>query len=133
MPFSFVCSDSGIGGVSGIIRPAGEFQGTSLEIGALDNSSFNNWGSYKVLARNYTSNPTAGNCLVMTPGPEDGVIRAYAFTATEVLTNLWRVPDGSGNPIVPVGTTYSTTNEVINACASAGCIYFDQNGPDVVG
>ena len=133
MPFSFVCSDAGIGGVSGIIKPAGDFPGTTLEIGALNNDAFGNWGSYRPLARNYTSNPSVGNCLIMTPGTADGVIRAYAFTTTTVLTNLWRVPDGSGNPIVPIGTTYSTLNEVINACAAVGCIYFDQNGPDVVG
>jgi hypothetical protein len=36
--------------------------------------------------------------------------------------------DASGSPIVPIGTTYSTINDVKAACGGAGVIYYDNNG-----
>jgi len=52
----------------------------------------------------------------------------FSFSVTTILTRLWQVPDGLGNPIVPIGTTFGTINDVKAACGNAGCIYFDVNG-----
>jgi hypothetical protein len=132
MPFSFVCSDPGVLSVTSAIVPGGIPAGTTNRVVALDNANFNNWGdTYKPLARNYPTNPSLGNCLIITPTTNDGEIKAYAFVINDVVNNLWQVPNNDGTPLVPIGTTYGSINDVINAVGNAGCIYFDQTGPQV--
>ncbi len=131
MPFSFWNETSQVSG-TGTLNPTGPWPGGSgFVLTAIDNTNLNSVSANdRAKSKNFTSNPSAGNCLIVTPGPEAGVIRVYAFTTTSVLTNLWRVPIPTG-PLVPIGTTLGTINDVISACTNAGCIYFDQNGPDV--
>lgn len=130
MPFSFLCDTLGtIQGVSGITAPINtSFSGTTNVIGGLSNASIANWGANIVKTRNFASDPSAGNCLVVTPTAAQGVIRVYAFSQASILTNLWRVPDASGNPIVAVGTTFATIADIKQACGNAGCIYYDNTG-----
>jgi hypothetical protein len=68
----------------------------------------------KPLARNYPTNPSLGNCLIITPTTNDGEIKAYAFVINDVVNNLWQVPNNDGTPLVPIGTTYGSINDVIN-------------------
>jgi hypothetical protein len=132
MPFSFVCSDPGVLTIPSAIVPGGNPPGTTNRLVALDNTNFANWGdTYKSLARNYPTNPSLGNCLIITPTTNDGEIKAYAFVINDVVNNLWQVPNNDGTPLVPIGTTYGSINDVINAVGNAGCIYFDQTGPQV--
>jgi hypothetical protein len=128
MPYSFWNEATPVTG-TGTIQPAGPFPGGSLFITAIDNANLNtvNPTNYPK-SRNFISNPSAGIVYIFTPGPEAGVIRVYSFTSSGVLSNLWQVPTAEGNPLVPIGTTFSTLNEVINACGSAGCIYWDSAG-----
>ena len=126
--FGFVCSDAGVASVSGVTVPAGTFNGTTNKVAGLANSSFSNWGgTYGPKVRN-ADNPTGTGVLIITPSTTDAVVRVYAFDTTTVLTRLWQVPDATGAPIVPVGTTYGTINSVKAACGAAGVIYFDVNG-----
>ena len=130
MPFSFLCDTLGtVQGVSGATLPINTtFGGTSNVIGGLSNASIANWGANIVKTRNFTSDPSAGNCFIVTPTASQGVIRVYAFTQVSILTNLWRVPDASGNPIVAVGTTYADIAAVKAACGNFGCLYYDNTG-----
>jgi hypothetical protein len=131
MPFSFWNETSQITG-TGTLTPTGPWPGGSgFVLTAIDNTNLSSVSANdRAKSKNFTSNPSAGNCLIITPGPEDGIIRVYAFTTTSVLTNLWQVPTPIG-PLVPIGTTFNTINEVVGTCTNEGCIYFDQNGPDV--
>jgi len=130
MSYSFVSSTAAVQSVASVIIPAGVFQGSSFYIGALDDSNFANWGgTLGPKARIFPSNAAAGQSMVVTPGPEDGVILVYSFSSSDILNNLWQVPDGAGEPLVPIGTTFGTLNDVINACGTAGVIYFDSTGP----
>jgi len=128
MPYSFWNELSQISG-TGVIVPAGPFPGGSFVISAIDNANLSsvNPTNYPK-SRNFSENPSAGIVYIFTPGPEAGTIRVYSFTSSGVLSNLWRVPTAEGSPLVPIGTTYSTLNEVINACGSAGCIFWDNSG-----
>jgi len=129
MPFSFLCDDAGtVQGISGITFPSGPFNGTTNIIGGLSNASIANWGNPIVKTRNFATDPSVGNCFIIAPTSTQGQIRVYAFSQASILTNLWRVPDASGSPIVPIGTTYSTINDVKVACGAAGVIYYDNNG-----
>ena len=130
MPFSFLCDAQGtVQGVSSITTPLNTtFAGTTNIIGGLSNTSITNWSSNINKTRNFPADPSAGNCVIITPTATQAVIRVYAFTQAAILTNLWRVPDASGTPIVPVGTTYGAINNVKIACGSVGVIYYDNTG-----
>ena len=130
MPFSFLCDAQGtVQSISGVTLPINpNFVGTTNIIGGLSNASITNWEGQIAKTRNFPADPSAGNCLIVVPTATQGVIRTYAFTQANVLSNLWRVPDASGNPIISVGTTLADIAAVKNACGNAGCIYYDNTG-----
>lgn len=130
MPFSFLCdAQATVQAVSGVTTPLNtNFAGTTNIIGGLSNASITNWSSNINKTRNFPADPSAGNCVIITPTATQAVIRVYAFTQAAVLTNLWRVPDANGTPIVPVGTTYADIAAVKAACGNFGCLYYDNTG-----
>lgn len=127
--YGFLCDTlSSVQSISGATLPAGQLAGLNdRAICGLVSTSFANYGASIVKVRN-SENPTGTVCYVVAPTANQGVIRMYSFSTTTILTRLWQVPDGSGNPIVPIGTTFGTINDVKAACGNAGCIYFDVNG-----
>lgn len=127
--YGFLCDTlSTVQSISGATLPAGQLTGLNdRAICGLVSTSFANFSGNIVKVRN-SDNPTGTVCYVVAPTATQGVIRMYSFSTTTILTRLWQVPDGNGNPIVPIGTTFSTINDVKVACGGAGVIYFDVNG-----
>lgn len=127
--YGFLCDTlSTVQSISGATLPAGQLAGLNdRAICGLVSTSFANFGGNIVKVRN-SDNPTGTVCYVVTPTATQGVIKMYSFSTTTILTRLWQVPDGAGNPIVPIGTIFGTINDVKAACGNAGCIYFDVNG-----
>ena len=127
--YGFLCDEAAtVQSIAGATKPLGEFNsGSDRALCGLVSTSFANYGGQIVKVRN-SDNPTGTVCYVVTPTATQGVIKMFSFSVTTILTRLWQVPDGLGNPIVPIGTTFGTINDVKAACGNAGCIYFDVNG-----
>ena len=127
--YGFLCDTQGtVSGISGATIPVGTLQGlTDRALCGLISTSFANFGAQITKIR-VADNPTGTVVHVVAPTATQGVIRVYGFSSTTVLTNLWQVPDGAGQPIVPIGTTFNTISEAAGACSNAGCILFNISG-----
>lgn len=127
--YGFLCDTEGtVQSISGATLPIGTLTGlTDRALCGLISTSFGNFGA-NISKIRISDNPTATLVHIVAPTATQGVIRVYAFSSSTVLTNLWQVPDGAGNPIIPIGTTLSTINDAATACSNAGCILFNSAG-----
>ena len=127
--YGFLCdTQATVQSISGATLPIGTLTGlTDRALCGLISTSFANFG-VNISKIRVADNPTATLVHIVAPTATQGVIRVYAFSSSTVLTNLWQVPDGDGNPIVPIGTTFNTINEAATACSQNGCILFNSAG-----
>jgi hypothetical protein len=127
--YGFLCdTEATVQSISGATLPMGTLPGlTDRALCGLISTSFEDFGGNIAKIR-VADNPTATLVHIVAPTANQSVIRVYAFSSSTVLTNLWQVPDGDGNPIVPIGTTFGTINDAAVACSNAGCILFNSAG-----
>ena len=127
--YGFLCDTEGtVQSISGATLPIGTLTGlTDRALCGLISTSFANFGA-NISKIRISDNPTATLVHIVAPTATQGVIRVYAFNSSTVLTNLWQFPDGAGNTIIPIGTTFNTINEAAGACSNAGCILFSLAG-----
>jgi hypothetical protein len=127
--YGFLCdTEATVQSISGATLPIGTLPGlTDIALCGLISTSFANFG-VNITKIKVADNPTATLVHIVAPTATQGVIRVYAFSSSTVLTDLWQVPDGDGNPIVPIGTTFNTINDAAATCSTAGCILFNSAG-----